>query len=166
MLNKKSIFNFIYAFALFGAFTSCIGILNELLNISQLFGNEVNDLYEFFGKSFWIPFAYYLVAFIVSAITTTFLILNLVNKFNPNNINTLIITACIILFALSLTLIYLFLKGSYFIQYYDYLVTYTFRSGVMSFIANMAVIILCNYINKKAKTESDKSSDLNINALQ
>lgn len=166
MLNKKSIFNIVYAIALFGAFTSCVGILNELLNFGQLFGSEVNDMYEFTSKSFWIPFVYYFISFIISAVTITFLILHLINKFNCKYLNSLIIISCLILFILSLTLIYLFLDGWYLMQYYEYLIVYTLRSGIMSFIANMIVIVLCNSIDKKSKIKSSKSFDINLDSLQ
>ena len=45
MLNKKSIFNFVYAIALVGMVLSCVSILSEFLNIAQLY--RVNDTSSF-----------------------------------------------------------------------------------------------------------------------
>lgn len=51
-LNKKSLFNFVYAIALVGAVISCFGILNELLNVVQLYNVEINNTITVKGDAF------------------------------------------------------------------------------------------------------------------
>ena len=181
MLNKKSIFNIVYAIALFGAFTSCVGILNELLNVVQLNDTYIKATYTFTQKEFFLPLSFYILAFIISALTFIIAISNLINidslkKFSISKYkNIIIIAACAVLFVMTVILVYL-LRDKYIINlpvnykytlgYYEYLIIYTLRSGIMSFIANMFVIVLLNSIDKKSKMNSGKSSDLNIDTLQ
>ena len=67
MLNKKSLFHFVYAIALVGAIMACIGILNEFLSIAQLYGITVEDALSFKKESYFEPFFFYLLAFLISA---------------------------------------------------------------------------------------------------
>ena len=95
MLNKKSLFNFVYAIALVGAVISCFDILNELLNVVQLYNVEIN--------------------------------------------NTITV----------------YIEAGYRIHYFKYLFSYTFRSGVMSFVANMGILLMCHFLDAKCKNSAE-----------
>ncbi len=157
MLNKKSLFNIVYAIALIGAVTACIGMLNEFLNVVQLHDIYVVNAHTFSEEDYWIPFLYYFFAFVISAFAVTMVILQILNVLKERRIvNISIIAACGILFLMSCILVYLLRYDvgyhEYFIQYYDYLIVYSLRSGVLSFIVNMGIIMLCNRIDDKSKT--------------
>ena len=158
MLNKKSLFNIVYAIALIGAVMACIGILNEFLNVAQLYEMDIVNTYTFTEKEFWIPFLYYFFAFVISAFAVAMVILHILNVQKERRIvNISIIAACGTLFVMSIVLVY-FLRSyseyyaEYRLWYYDYLIVYSFRSGVLSFIANMGIILFCNRIDAKSKT--------------
>ena len=110
MLNKKSIFNFVYAIALVGAIISCVGILSELLNIAQLYRVKVYDscimgtAYQYFTKSF----LFYLFAFIISASAVALMLLSLFGKIklSKKSVNIIISVACAVLFIMSLIIIF------------------------------------------------------------
>ena len=85
MLNKKTLFNGVYAVALFSAISTCFGIFNELLNIMQLYDKEiVNLLNSYKNEDFFIPFFYFLLTFIVCAATVVILILSLQTSWMKN----------------------------------------------------------------------------------
>jgi len=162
MLNKKSVFNFIYAIALVGAIISCVGILNEFLNIAQLYDMEIYNTTTLTRGSFFKPFIFYLLAFIISGISVTALILNLlgISKLNKKTVNIVLALSCAILIIMSF--IFVFVLRSYN-DYYErfgmsnfrYLIYYTFRSGVMSFAANTGIILACNLIDEKCRKAQD-----------
>jgi hypothetical protein len=182
MLNKKSLFNFVYAIALVGAVMSCFGILNEFLNVAQLYGITVSDMNSFKEENYFEPFFFYLLAFLVSALAVTTLLLHLFGvtrvfgKINLNKKNVVIVLAlsCAVLLIMSFVFIF-FLRyyyeytspygnGSvqhYKLAYYDYLVYYTFRSGVMSFVANAGILLGCHLLDAKRKnaTEGEQASE-------
>lgn len=165
MLNKKTIFNFVYAMALVGAVLSCVGILNEFLNIAQLKGFHIrNDVATLTGDDYYKPFFFYLVAFIVSALALTLLLLRLFAGQKSFHVaaNLLALAACIVLIVLS----FVFLADEfqqlspgygydYWISYFDYLIYYTFRTGIMSFVANAGVILVCNLLDAKHQKAQD-----------
>ncbi|MBE6585620.1 MAG: hypothetical protein E7645_03735 [Ruminococcaceae bacterium] len=105
MLNKKTLFNLVYAVALVGAFMTCIGFLNEFLTVEQLYGVGVNDLVTFKGETFWEPFWFYLLCFVISTSAVALLILRVtgVLKCKAWVINTLLALACVALLILSFT---------------------------------------------------------------
>ncbi len=157
MLNKKFMFNIVYAIALIGAVLACIGILNEFLNVAQLHNIHVPNTYTFSEEKFWIPFLYYFFAFIISAFAVTMVILQILNVLKERRlVNISIIAACGTLFLMSVVLVYLLRTAStyheYNLSYYKYLMIYSFRSGILSFIANMGIILFCNRIDGKSKT--------------
>ncbi len=160
MLDKKTLFNGVYALALFGAITSCIGILNEFLNIVQLYDKRIENLLSRYNeKDFLIPFIYLLVTFILCAFTVTVLILYLTNVLKGKTVwlpNVCIIVTCVIIFVLSLTFIHqvkyiVHLSPYYSIGSFDYTTLYSFRSLVMSYIASTVTILFCNIIQSVAK---------------
>jgi uncharacterized membrane protein len=159
MLDKKSLFNIVYAIALIGAAMACIGMLNEFLNVAQLHDIYVKNTYTFTEKEFWIPFLYYFFAFVISAFAVTMVILHILNVLKERRkVSISIIAACGTLFLMSIILVY-FLRSvsdsnyyEYRLSYYGYLIVYSLRSGVLSFIANMGIILFCNRIDDKSKT--------------
>lgn len=162
MLNKKTLFNGVYAVALFSAISTCFGIFNELLNIMQLYDKEiVNLLNSYKNEDFFIPFFYFLLTFIVCAATVVILILSLTNKLDEKYArlpNVSIIASCAVTFILACTFIYLIQRYSafadyYFIRSFDYTTLYTFRSLVMSYIASVGTILLCNIIQSKTENK-------------
>lgn len=166
MLNKKSVFNMVYAVALVSAITSCFGFLNELLNIAQLYKINILNTVYMKGDAYKEPMFFYSAAFAISAIAVAFLLLQLVwgNKRYGDVIkivcNVMLVVACALMIALSFGYVFSaryvgVSKEHYNIKYFDYMVYYTIRSGVMSFVASIAVILGCNLIDarsKKAKT--------------
>ena len=163
MLNKKTLFNGVYALALFGAITSCIGILNEFLNLAQLYDVYVIDAYDFVGEYFWVPFFFYLITFVICTFAVTLQILFVLGKHERNRIfslNISIIASCAIVFLLSLIFVYILRGDNHSLKYFKYLINYTFRSGVMSFIASMGVILICNIIEIKSLDQSAAADDV------
>ena len=160
MLNKKNLFNFVYAIALVGAIMSCVGILSELLNVLQLRGVLVQNTVNMKEETFMEPFLFYLIAFLVSAVAVTFLLLYMLGKINKTAVNSVLAAACAIMLVLSFVFIVVIREPSsskkdylYLIQYFDYMVYYTFRSGVMSFVANVGILLVCNLLDGKRKKE-------------
>ena len=162
MLNKKTLFNGVYAVALFSAISTCFGIFNELLNIMQLYDKEiVNLLNSYKNEDFFIPFFYFLLTFIVCAATVVILILSLTNKLDEKYAqlpNVSIIASCAVTFILACTFIYLIQRYSayddyYLIRSFDYTTLYAFRSLVMSYIASVGTILLCNIIQSKTENK-------------
>ena len=161
MLNKRTLFSGVYALALFGAITSCIGILNELLNLVQLYDKGItNLLVNYYEKEdFLIPFVYHLVAFVLCFFTVMVLIMYVTNILKEKHVwipNVCIIITCVTVFALSWTLIYqvqqLNYKGDhYYVGSFDYTTLYAFRSVVLSYIASTVTILFCNIIQCRSK---------------
>jgi uncharacterized membrane protein len=167
MLNKKSLFNIVYAIALIGAVSACVGFLSEFLNVAQLHGMNVTGTYTFEGKGFWIPLLYYFFAFVICTFATTMVILHILNVLKDRSmVNISIIVACGIVFLMSLVLIYFIRYYNdryqyYYLSYYRYLINYTFRSGALSFIANMGIILFCNIIDSKIQANLIKTQENN-----
>ena len=72
-------------------------------------------------------------------------------------------SACAALLLLSFILVFVLRKYSsfsdkYFIGYFNYLVYYTFRSGVMSFVANMGILLLCHLVEAKSEKAEPEAS--------
>ena len=160
MLNKKSLFNLVYAIALVGAIMACVGILNELLNVLQLRGVLVQNTVNMKEETFMEPFLFYLIAFLVSAVAVAFLLLYMLGKINKIAVNSVLAAACAVMLVLSFVFIVVIREPSsskkdylYLIQYFDYMVYYTFRSGVMSFVANVGILLVCNLLDGKCKKE-------------
>lgn len=158
MLNKKSIFNFVYAIALVGAILSCIGILNEFLNIAQLYATYVVNTVELTKARYFEPFVFYLLAFLVSAFAVTMLVLHLFGmlKLNKRTVDIILLSACAVLLIMSFVIVFVLRNSSsssklYTMPYFNYLVYYTFRSGVMSFVANMGILLLCHLMEAKSE---------------
>lgn len=156
MLNKKNLFNLVYAIALVGAIMSCVGILSELLNVLQLRGVLVQNTVNMKEETFMEPFLFYLIAFLVSAVAVAFLLLYMLGKINKTAVNSVLAAACAIMLVLSFVFIVVIREPSsskkdylYLIQYFDYMVYYTFRSGVMSFVANVGILLVCNLLDGK-----------------
>lgn len=174
MLNKKSLFNFVYAIALVGAVMSCFGILNEFLNIAQLHGIRIPNTQSFTNQGYFEPFFFYLLAFLVSALAVTALLLhlfgitNVFGKINLNKktVNIILASACAVLLVMSFVFVFILryyneYSNDYRLAYYDYLVYYTFRSGVMSFVANAGILLGCHLLDAKRKnaTEGEQTGE-------
>ncbi len=165
MLNKKAVFNIVYAVALFGAITSCIGILNELLNLAQVCNKGIDNLIaEYTREKFLIPFRYHLVAFSLCAFTVLVLFLYITNVLKEKHVwipNVCIIITCVIIFVLSWTLIYkVQYKDSYqefyHIGSFNYTTLYAFRSMIMSYIASVVTVLFCNIVQSIWKKRDTK----------
>ena len=167
MTNKKTFFELIYAFSLVGAILSCIGFLNEFLNVLQLY-KVSNDYLPSTGDRYWIIFAFYLGAFIISAFVVTILILHKSNKLKSTVLkstvvaNATIISGSAVMLVMSMVLIYMLrywaYYGAYDLDSSSYLPYYTFRSGVMSFIAYIGIILSCDLIQSRAAKKADAAA--------
>ncbi|MBQ2717977.1 MAG: hypothetical protein IJF75_05210 [Clostridia bacterium] len=158
MVDKKSVVNFVYAIALVGAIISCFGILNEFFNILQLYETNVAGLAVFNKDNYFIPLTFYLIAFIISAIAITLSILHLFGKVNKKVADIILLSACVIIFIMSFVFVYKVrftysynTSYNHEMSYFDYLAYYTFRSGVMSFVANAGIILVCSLIDGRYK---------------
>ena len=176
MLNKKSIFNFVYAIALVGMVLSCVSILSEFFNISQLYGVNIDGNYilspeeKYYGVSYF----FYLFAFIISSSVAVFIffdVFNLIKKIKMSNkVFTIIIcAACGTLFLMSF-IIMMCLRYKidsayqrygiiYSLDNFIYLIGYTFRTCIMSFIANAGIVVACNVLNEKFKKNDAESGE-------
>ena len=76
------------------------------------------------------------------------------------SLNISIIASCAIVFLLSLIFVYILRGDNHSLEYFEYLINYTFRSGVMSFIASMGVILICNIIEIKSLDQSAAADDV------
>ena len=165
MLNKKTLLNVVYAVGLVGTFLTCFGFLNELLNVLQLNGTQVSNLTVFTGETFkeicWV----YALAFLVSVLAATVLMLHVFGplKRKKRTVNVCLILACLLLLALSFSVIFVFRRDaampekygySYNLSYTRYMVYYTLRTGIMQFLGNMGIILLCHLIDRRASKVS------------
>ncbi len=152
MLNKKTIFNIIYAVAFFGTVTSCISLLAELLNVIQLKDVYINNMATVTKGIFSKPFTFYLIAFLISAAAVVCLVLRWVGILRITNkiFNSILLFACVALLVMSLGLkgsLQSTVSGRETLNSYFYMVYYTFRACVMSFIASMGTVLVCNLID-------------------
>ena len=161
MLNKKTLLNVVYAVGLVGTFLTCFGFLNELLNVLQLDDTQVSNLTVFTGETFQKSCWVYAVAFLISALTATVLMLYVFGplKHKKRTVNVCLILACLLLLALSFSVIFVFRRDaampekygySYNLSYTRYMVYYTLRTGIMQFVGNVGIILLCHLIDRKA----------------
>ncbi len=75
MLNKKTVFNFVYTIGIIGLITTCIGFLNEIMGLVQLMCGIVVENLWYTGWRETVIFCFYLVAFFISAFVATVAIL-------------------------------------------------------------------------------------------
>ena len=161
MLNKKVLLNVVYAVGLVGIFLTCFGFLNELLNVLQLNDTQVHNLTVFTGETFkeicWV----YALAFLVSVLAATVLMLHVFGplKRKKRTVNVCLILACLLLLVLSFSVIFVFRKDaampeeygySYNLSYTRYVVYYTLRTGIMQILGNMGIILICHLIEWRA----------------
>ena len=170
MLNKKTLFNFVYALALVGAITTCVGFLNEVLNLANFFNMSVHNLNDFWGKNYWEQLILFLVAFLLSALATVAVIFDLIRVLTRETTHSRLVMlgipiVCVILLAISMVFVFFLRYLSYSgkelrVSNYNYLQIYALRSGVMSFLASMGIIWTCNFIeNKSAAKTNAKNGD-------
>ncbi len=170
MLNKKTLFNFVYALALVGAITTCVGFLNEVLNLTNFFNMNVTNLNNFWGKNYWEQLILFLVAFLLSALATAAVIFDLIRVLTRETTHSRLVMlgipiVCVILLVISMVFVFFLRYLSYYgkeflVSNYNYLQIYALRSGVMSFLASMGIIWTCNFIeNKSAAKTNAKNGD-------
>ncbi len=175
MLNKKSILNFVYAIALVGAIISCIGILSEFLNIAQLYRVQVYNENTMSSELpyYTYSFLFYIVAFLISASAVALMILNLLKEgiLSKKAVNIGICAACAVLFIMSFVIFYVLrhkFSGEFSIYHTDitasitsmnYLTYYSFRTCIMSFVANAGIVVACNILNEKCKKNDAESGE-------
>ena len=166
MLNKKTLCHIVYAIALVGAITSCFGILNELLNLVPFYDLSIKNTYSFKAEDFWIPFYFYLIAFVICAFAVTMIVLYISGILKHDRLgllNCCIIASCAILLVLPFVFVYVLFNDRASLEYFQYLMSYTLRSGIMSFISSTGIILFCNLIGVKlfapdtSNTRQDKA---------
>ena len=164
MLNKKHVFNIVYAVALIGAIMACFGIFNEFLQVLQLKGVMVENFIIYDKRNFWISFIYFLTAFLLGSTSVVLILLHF--KFPQRiKLNMFLIIAIAVLFAMSMLGVCFFspvIRQGYalrhpWLDYGNYMIIYTLRSTAMTLISCLGTILGCNIINekycKKAATE-------------
>lgn len=164
MLNKKMLFHVIYGVALVGAVMSCVGILNEFLNIIPLHDVNIVSVRNLTDKIYSTLFWFYLAAFVISAGAVIPLVLSLLGviKIKEKVCRGILLASCVVLIVMSFCFFpILRYRSMYGIQWnfrhYDYLHYYTFRSAVMSFATNIGVVFVCRVIDAKVKKAENPS---------
>ena len=167
MINKKTVFQFVYAIAFVGTILSCIGILNELLNIAQLYGLCIGGSVGYIKKGdYFVPFAFYLAAFVISALVALLLVLRTCGaiKRSKKTVSVLVLVACAVLIALSVVFIFVIREGEITyrhgnLKYFNYMHYYAFRTVVMSFVANAGIVWVCDLVDGKRKKADAPAQD-------
>lgn len=168
MINKKTVFQIVYAVALVGTVLSCIGILNELLNIAQLYGLCIGGSVGYITKGdYFVPFAFYLAAFVISAFATSLLVLRTCGmiKRSKKNVSVLVLASCAVLIALSVVFIFVIREEEIFyvhgnLKYFNYMHYYAFRTVVMSFVANAGIVWVCDLADGKRKKAQESAAEI------
>ena len=164
MLNKKTVFNFVYAIGIIGLITTCIGFLNEIMGLVQLMcGIIVENLWGA-GWRETVIFCFYLVTFFISAFVATVVILKRFGTLKWKKANLICIICCAVMLVLSLALVYILMrKTSQYPQYLNYryyTFSYTLRTGAMSFIAYFGIVLGCDIIEKRCnKKQAEEQKD-------
>ena len=167
MINKKTVFQFVYAIALVGAVLSCIGILNELLNIGQLYGIHINSVGYIKKEDYFVPFAFYLAAFVISALVALLLVLRTCGAIKrcKKTVSVLVLAACAVLIALSVVFVFVLREESNYyangtLGYFNYMHYYAFRTVVMSFVANAGIVWVCDLLDGKRKKAQESAAEI------
>ena len=161
MLNKKTIFNFVYAIGIIGLITTCVGFFNEVIGMIQLMcGIKVENLWYPEGRQ-TVVFCFYIVAFLISAFVATVAILKRFGTLKWKKANLICIISCAVMLVMSLVLIYLLEKETsvyrYTLSYRYYTFYYALRTGVISFITYFGIILGCDIIeNKYNKNQAEE----------
>lgn len=168
MINKKTVFQIVYAVALVGTVLSCIGILNELLNIAQLYDHYISSVGYIRKKDFFVPFAFYLAAFVISAFAALLLVLRTCGAIKrcKKTVSVLVLAACAVLIALSVVFIFVIreevvyssAKGE--LEYFNYMHYYALRTVVMSFVANAGIVWVCDLVDGKRKKAQESAAEI------
>lgn len=164
MLNKKTVFNFVYAIGIIGLITTCIGFLNEIMGLVQLMCGIVVENLWYTGWRETVIFCFYLVTFFISAFVATVVILKRFGTLKWKKANLICIICCAVMLVLSLALIYLLKRQpsvySYNLIYRYYTFYYTLRTGAMSFIAYFGIVLGCDIIEKRCnKKQAEEQKD-------
>ena len=155
MLNKKNLFNVVYAIAFFSTITSCFGFLNELLNLVDLYDKRVGGLTDpYNGEGFSTVFTYLLISFCLCALTTIVLLVCMKSTAKGNLIwipNLFIAITCIATLILAITLWFQLANFDGYnvlkISSLEYTMIYAFRSIVFSYVASAMTLFVCNIIH-------------------
>lgn len=169
MLNKKTLLPIVYAIALVGAIVSCVGILTEFFNIAQLYNANILRAAILVEKStYFVPFTFYLLAFIISALAISLLLLQARGKGKLTkktvrgmlwftSIALFIMPFLFFIFAMNINYPFSFTHPG--IEYFEYINYYAFRSAAMSCAAHIAILLACEKIAEKSEKNQDNKED-------
>ena len=152
MLNKKILFNLLYAIALVGAILTCIDMLTEFLNVAQLYGFGATIFNpRMRGTKYMAPFCLFLGAFVVAAVAILFEVFHLLRAVKKVGVvNTVEILLCVVLLATSFAVWVLLDTGSTRTEL-EYRFYFAFRSLAMTFSANMGILLVCKWWDSRHK---------------
>ena len=166
MLNKKTVFNFVYAIGIIGLITTCVGFLNEVIGLVQLMCGTVVESLWGTGWHETVIFCFYLVTFFISAFVATVVILKRFGTLKWKKANLICIICCAVMLVLSLALVYILARKTsrypQYLNYRYYTFCYPLRTGAMSFIAYFGIVLGCDIIEKrcnKKQAEEQKSDE-------
>ena len=170
MLNKKTIFNVVYATAVIGLISTCFGLLTELTNFLELrkpdlFSGGVHEFYNHEEKKI---ITYFTVALLLCLSSTiAFLIPLFCKKKKVSLISVMIASAlsvatCVTMLFFTSSLLKIFARSSlhhsgtygHEIRSAGYLVCTTFRTAALTFACYAAILIVCNVIHCIYKTKN------------
>ena len=159
MFNKKTIFNVVYALAIFGLISTCFEILSELRHFSELHKLNIYsyDVFELIDSQEKKLINYYRVIFFLCSISTVAFIAMLFLKkktlvfFGFIIATSLSLITCITMFSLNTSLLKFFTDFSFAgdlgsITSDKYLIYTTFRSAAFAFACYAAILVACNVI--------------------
>ena len=168
MLNKKTLLPIVYAIALVGAIVSCIGILTEFFNIAQLYNARILDTIDIKRSTYFVPVTFYLLAFIISALAISLLLLQArgKGKLTKKSVRGMLWFTSIALFIMPF-LFFIFAMNINYpfsfthpgIEYFEYINYYAFRSAAMSCAAHIAILLACEKIAEKSEKNQDNKED-------
>ncbi len=168
MLNKKTLLPLIYAIALVGAIVSCVGILTEFFNIAQLYNAKILDTIHITKSTYFVPVTFYLLAFIISALAISLLLLQArgKGKLTKKTVRGMLWFTSIALFIMPF-LFFIFAMNINYpfsftypgIEYFEYINYYAFRSAAMSCAAHIAILLACEKIAEKDKKGNESKED-------
>ena len=162
MIDKKQIFQIVYAIALIGAIVTCFGFLSAILELLLTNGVYVRGLGTITNEIFFVPLAYYLVSLLFGVLAVIVSLNSLRGSSNGKRKtgNAVLVIAIVVLLGLASTMQFFFwlpMVGDYRALYpLEYSLIGSFRASAMSMVAYFVILIGCNRIRKKYNKQIEK----------
>lgn len=162
MINKKQIFQIVYAIALIGAIITCFGFLSAILELLLLNGIHLRGLGIITNEIFFVPLAYYLVSLLFGVLAVIVSLNSLRGSSNGKRKtgSAVLVIAIVVLLGLASTMQFIFMLpmfGAYReLNSLEYSLMGSFRASAMSMVAYLVILVGCNRICKKYNKQIEK----------